>query len=111
MHEKAWRASHTLLPMVPCTPDRVMLSFLISGCLGPVTHGAFSMFFLRAVNLSASQRTKLKDVLKSYFHAKVGPEIRRELFAQQPALLLEQQQRALLALAESQQGAEQIDVD
>lgn len=63
------------------------------------------------VNLSASHRAKLKEVLKTYFHGKVGPEIRRELFAQQPALLLEQQQRALLALAESQEGTEQIDVD
>ncbi|KAL8436914.1 hypothetical protein Efla_002112 [Eimeria flavescens] len=64
------------------------------------------------VNLSALHRAKLKEVLKVYFHEKVGPEIRRELAAQQPALLLEQQQRALLALAQSQQGsAEHIEVD
>lgn len=62
-------------------------------------------------NLSASHRSRLKEVLKLYFHGKIGPEIRRELFAQQPALLLEQQQRALLALAESHDGAEQIEVD
>ncbi|CDJ29453.1 bystin, putative [Eimeria mitis] len=63
------------------------------------------------VNLTASHRAKLKEVLKVYFHAKVGPEIRRELAAQQPALLLEQQQRALLALAEEQKQVEAIEVD
>ncbi|XP_026190218.1 bystin [Cyclospora cayetanensis] len=63
------------------------------------------------VNLSSSQRAKLKEVLKMYFHAKVGPEIRRELAAQQPALLLEQQQRALLALAENQKDTQRIVVD
>lgn len=63
------------------------------------------------VNLSASHRAKLKEVLKVYFHPKVGPEIRRELVAQQPALLLEQQQRALLALAEEQKQVEEIQVD
>lgn len=67
--------------------------------------------WLSAVNLSAVHRSKLKDVLKLYFHEKIGPEIRKELSAQQPALLLEQQQRALLALAESQQVAEEIEVD
>ncbi|CDJ65418.1 bystin, putative [Eimeria necatrix] len=63
------------------------------------------------VNLSASHRMKLKAVLQSHFHAKVGPEIRRELAAQQPALLLEQQQRALLELAEKHRNAEDIEVD
>ncbi|CDI76100.1 bystin, putative [Eimeria acervulina] len=63
------------------------------------------------VNLTASHRAKLKEVLKVYFHDKVGPEIRRELAAQQPALLLEQQQRALLALAEEQKQVEAIEVD
>ncbi|CDJ50580.1 bystin, putative [Eimeria brunetti] len=63
------------------------------------------------VNLTAAHRAKLKEVLKAQFHAKVGPEIRRELAAQQPALLLEQQQRALLALAQEQQQAEAIEVD
>lgn len=62
------------------------------------------------VNFSPSHRSKLKEVLKHYFHEKIGPEIRKELSAQQPALLLEQQQRALLALAEHQ-GVEQIEVD
>nr|AET50848.1 hypothetical protein [Eimeria tenella] len=63
------------------------------------------------VNLSASHRMKLKAVLQSHFHAKVGPEIRRELAAQQPALLLEQQQRALLELAAKHRNAEDIEVD
>lgn len=54
---------------------------------------------------------KLKAVLQSHFHAKVGPEIRRELAAQQPALLLEQQQRALLELAAKHRNAEDIEVD
>ena len=66
---------------------------------------------MRTVNLTASHRAKLKEVLKVYFHDKVGPEIRRELAAQQPALLLEQQQRALLALAEEQKQVEAIEVD
>ena len=64
-----------------------------------------------AVNLSVSHREKLKEVLKAYFHAKVGVEIRRELAAQQPALLLEQQQRALLSLAENQNEQQSIEVD
>ncbi|KAL8271056.1 hypothetical protein Esti_005041 [Eimeria stiedai] len=63
------------------------------------------------ISLSAAHRAKLKEVLKVHFHEKVGAEVRRELAAQQPALLLEQQQRALLALAHSQQNVDHIEID
>ncbi|KAL8450049.1 hypothetical protein Emag_003423 [Eimeria magna] len=87
--------------------EAVIVGSVVAKVSIPVLHGAAALCRLAAMtpeewaptaidefNLSVSHRAKLKEVLKSHFHEKVGPEIRRELAAQQPALLLEQQQQS-----------------